>query len=335
MATGQIKIPYTPNPKQDEIFSSYRRRRGRPILFQVISPNSRRPLLPFLLALHVNPESLEERFSKSKNVVQTYGGYVEFIWPDDLDSLSASGTTGAFLNPEHGLTTEMRHNTIAWERQQDLLELFHHNGMIFDGNGLTVLRGTVQMIYDRGIYEGFFTTFTVTEDDEHPFSFNLDWEFKVEVTTYKFPPNVLQNVEIATPVDSVEPFIPEPEGANFLPISYTQEQQAASSQTIPETGDPGTGEPAVLPNSDTPIAKPDETAPSVPQVPPAPAVVKPGSGTVKTKKGPPADGISFRPQITLIPAEGETIISLKPPPLEFVTELPEEIITPGSDTVLK
>jgi hypothetical protein len=225
MATGQIKIPYTPNPKQDEVFSFYRRRRGRPLLFQIISPNSRKPLLPFLLALHVNPESLEERFTKSKNVVMTYGGYVEFNWPDDLDALSASGSTGAFLGPLGGLTTQFRKETIAWERQQDLLELFHHNGMIFDANGRPILRGAVQMIYDRGIYEGFFTSFTVTEDDEHPFSFTIDWEFKVEVTTYKFPPNALNTVEISAPdPELLEPPIIQPEGAEFLPINLTEQQ---------------------------------------------------------------------------------------------------------------
>jgi hypothetical protein len=42
-------------------------------------------------------------------------------------------------------------------------------------------------IYDRGIYVGYFDTFSVKEDDQHSFSFELSFEFKVETTLYRFP----------------------------------------------------------------------------------------------------------------------------------------------------
>jgi hypothetical protein len=156
------------------------------------------PAFDYMLALHTNPESLSEKMTKSKNVAMTYGGFVEWLWPDELDIISASHTTGGFLGPnglvsgtdtlDAALGDADRKNTIAWERKEDLIEVFRNNGLIYDGFGQPVLRGTVEMIYDRGIFRGYFTNFQETESADKPFSFQLDWEFKVEQTIYKFPP---------------------------------------------------------------------------------------------------------------------------------------------------
>ena len=195
---AQIRIPTNPNPKADDTgFDNFSPKRGRPMLFQIADPLYQRPLYPVLLALHVNPQSLSEKMQKSKNVVMTYGGFVEFIWPDDLDSLSADQTSGAFISPRTGLTAgsqldsinQGRQGTIAWERQEDLLELFRMNGAVYNGVGQPVLRGRVLCIFDRGIYAGHFTNFTVNESDDKAFTFQLTWEFKVEQTIYRFPTN--------------------------------------------------------------------------------------------------------------------------------------------------
>ncbi len=201
---AKVQLPNNPNPSQESAYDLAPTRRGRPLLFQVTDPRDL-PVWPFLLAVHTNPDTLSEKHTKSKNVVMTYGGFVEFIWPDDLDTLSASGSTGAFLGPNVGLTsgsdgagslstnsttragTEGRHATMAWERQEDILDLFRNGGMIYDGNGVPVLRGRVMVIYDRGIYTGSFTSLDVKEDDTHAFSFSIDWEFKVERLVYRFP----------------------------------------------------------------------------------------------------------------------------------------------------
>lgn len=200
----QISIPATPNPKSTNFDpESYSPKRGRPILFQVVAPKTNAPIYPVLLALHVNPESLEETAAKNQVVVPTRGGFVEFRWPDELGTLSASNTTGAFYSPGAGLTAgndaaqntgryQGRQGTIAWERQEDLLDLFHNNGMVFDGEGRPAIRGRVMMIYDRGIYTGFFTTFEVDEDDSHAYSFQLSWEFTIEKTLYRFVTTSLQ-----------------------------------------------------------------------------------------------------------------------------------------------
>ena len=196
-------IPSTPNPPSGQSYN-YSTRRGRPMLFQVTDPTGQ-VLWPFLLALHVNPQKFDERMQKSKNVIMTWGGFVEFHWPDELSSLSATATTGAFIGPSVGLTSASdskgdsltgqdsrigasgRHKTIAWERQEDLLDLFRQNGIVYNGFGQPVLRGQVMCIYDRGIYTGHFTTFSVKETDDKAFSFELDWEFKIESVIYIFP----------------------------------------------------------------------------------------------------------------------------------------------------
>jgi hypothetical protein len=198
-----VSLPHTPNPPVDQAYT-YSTRRGRPVLFQVTDPTGS-PLWPYLLALHVNPRQFDERMQKSKSVTMTYGGFVEFHWPDELGSLSATASTGAFFGPNTGLTSGSdgkgdnllgsdtrigasgRQHTMAWERQEDLLDLFRNNGLVFNGFGEPVLRGQVMCIYDRGIFRGLFTTFSVKENDEKAFSFELDWEFKVEATVYIFP----------------------------------------------------------------------------------------------------------------------------------------------------
>lgn len=202
MASNIISLNTTPNPKVEDS-EDYKSRGGRPMLFGITSPSDVNEILyPIFLALHMSPESIDEKMTKSKNVVMTYGGFVEFVWPDDLSSLSCSASTGAFMSPEGGLVgasdapmadssfSTGRRNSIAWERQEDFLELFRNNGCVFNSQGQPVLRGRVVCIYDRGMFIGFFSNFEVQEDGENPFTFKLSWEFKIEQTVYKIPTQV-------------------------------------------------------------------------------------------------------------------------------------------------
>lgn len=237
-----VQLPNVPNPRAADSFSATVRGGGRPVLFQITDP-MRQPLYPYLLAMHVNPSDFNEGFTKSKNVVMTYGGFVEFNWPDDLDTISASASTGAFLGPDVGLTSGSdntggsfgqpslaaggrgRQATMAWERQEDLLELFHSNGVVFNGRGQPVLRGRVMMIYDRGVYMGHFTSFEVRETDEKAFSFDISWEFAVEETIYTFPGATAQLGR----------------GAAAAARPGTSLQQQAQSEIQGPQGSPGSG----------------------------------------------------------------------------------------------
>lgn len=161
---------------------------GIPIMFQVTSPFNRRVvLLPHALVLHVNPSSFEETHMQKKETIQTRGGFVEQHWGHELTEISASGTTGSFMNIRTGLSSLVRQHTIAWDRYRDLVELYHNNGSVYDPHGSIVLQGHIMLMYDRGSYLGTFRTFETTETDESPFAFQIAWSFKVDRPVVKIP----------------------------------------------------------------------------------------------------------------------------------------------------
>jgi len=166
-------------------------RRGNhpiPIAFQVTSPFSRtRVLLPHSLVMHVNPNTFNESFNQKVERFQTRGGWVEQHWGQDLEEISADASTGAFMHIETGLSSILRHRTIAWDRYRDLHDLFHNNGSVYDPFGNIVLQGHIMLMYDRGTYLGTFRTFEVEESADAPFIFSLNWSFKVEHTLMAVP----------------------------------------------------------------------------------------------------------------------------------------------------
>jgi hypothetical protein len=159
-----------------------------PVAFQITSPfNSRRVLLPHALVMHVNPQNWSENHNKKVERFQTRGGFVEQHWGDDLTDITADGSTGAFMNIYTGLSSVLRHKTIAWDRYRDLHDLYRNNGSVFDPYGNIVLQGNVMLMYDRGTYIGYFRSFEVEETDDQPFAFRMSWNFKVEEEIMKIP----------------------------------------------------------------------------------------------------------------------------------------------------
>lgn len=156
-----------------------------PFLFQVLSPDLTTLLLPEALYLHVNPANLTPTFAEDVQRIQTKGGWVEQHWGQVLTDLSASGSSGAFLNVYTGLTSgPSRRETIAYEKVMQLKELYHNNASIYNTRGDIVLQGQIRLTYSGGIFDGHFTSFTLKEDAETPFSFSVDWSFKVEREAY-------------------------------------------------------------------------------------------------------------------------------------------------------
>jgi hypothetical protein len=131
--------------------------------------------------------SFQETQTQKVERFQTRGGWQEQHWGSDLTELSADATTGAFMNIYTGLTSVLRQRTIAWDRYRDLVDLFHNNGSVHDPFGNIVLQGGVMLIYDRGTYMGTFRSFETQETDETPFSFKMNWSFKVEQTLMLIP----------------------------------------------------------------------------------------------------------------------------------------------------
>jgi hypothetical protein len=159
-----------------------------PMAFQITSPfDTHRCLLPTALVMHVNPATFGITENKKVERIQTRGGWVEQHWGDDLAEISADGSTGAFMNIYTGLSSVLRQRTIAWDRYRDLHDLFRNNGSVYDPYGNIVLQGNVMLMFDRGTYIGYFTTFETEETDESPFAFHISWSFKVQETIVKIP----------------------------------------------------------------------------------------------------------------------------------------------------
>jgi hypothetical protein len=156
-----------------------------PFLFQVLSPDRTTLLLPEAFYLHINPTSLTPTFAEDIQRIQTGGGWVEQHWGQVLTDLAATASSGAFMNVYTGLTSgPSRRETIAYEKVAQLKELYHNNGSVYNTRGDVVLQGLIRLTYSGGIYDGHFTSLTIREDAESPFSFSVDWAFKVESEAY-------------------------------------------------------------------------------------------------------------------------------------------------------
>lgn len=178
----------TPSEGNGYVHGLESRRTFVPVAFQITSPfNTHRVLLPHALVMHVNPQNWSENHTKRQERIQTRGGFVEQHWGDELTEINADGSTGAFMNIYTGLSSVLRHRTIAWDRYRDLQDLYRNNGSVYDPAGNIVLQGHVMLMYDRGTYIGFFRSFDVEETDDQPFAFRVSWVFKVEEEIMKIP----------------------------------------------------------------------------------------------------------------------------------------------------
>lgn len=211
-----------------------------PLAFQVTSPfNNRLVLLPHALVLHVNPLSLQESSNQKKSVIQTRGGFVEQHWGHELVEIQADQSTGAFMNIRTGLTSILRRKTIAWDRYRDLHDLYRNNGSLHDPYGNIVLQGDIMLMYDKGVYLGFFKSFDWEDTAESPFAFKLSWTFKVTTTLLSIDPNFGGREQFSP--------IPAFQGQNISVTSGGSQSAAAaaaSEQPVPATGsnaipDPG------------------------------------------------------------------------------------------------
>jgi len=188
--SANFDFPPNPAPTQSpEYFHPAKSRFGTiPMAFQITSPlNVLQALLPHALVMHVNPANFNETFTKRIERIQTRGGFVEQHWGDELSEISADGSTGAFMNLYTGTSSLLRQSTIAWDRYRDLHDLYRNNGDVYDPYGNIVLKGNVMLMYDKGTYVGYFSSFEIEETDGSPFTFALSWNFKVEQIVQQIP----------------------------------------------------------------------------------------------------------------------------------------------------
>jgi len=190
-ANPDIASNEAPTPDPNYVHGMDVRKSFVPMAFQVTSPiHSKLALLPTALVMHVNPANINMSHQKKVERIQTRGGFVEQHWGDELDDISADGSTGAFINIRTGLSAVMRRRTIAWDRFRDLYDLYRNNGSLHDPYGNIVLQGNIMLMWDRGTYLGYFKQFDFEETDDTPFAFKLSWNFKVQHTILKVAPSL-------------------------------------------------------------------------------------------------------------------------------------------------
>ena len=156
-----------------------------PIVFGLMNPLGD-IISDFMLTCQVNPSSFDERMTKKIERIQTKGGWVEQHWGEEMDEISASQSTGAFINVQSGLTGEAyyQRNTIAFDKFKDLLELYRNNGNVYDSTGDTIFQGSVVINYATAEriekhYIGRFNNFTYNITVDKPWLYELTWTFKV------------------------------------------------------------------------------------------------------------------------------------------------------------
>lgn len=141
------------------------------------SPQS--TIFPYLV-LHVNPESFEESYTKLITRQITRGGYVEQHWGEELDIISCSGSTGMFVTIRDGVSALNRKASIAYQKYIELVSLYQNNGLVYDQRGNPIFKGAINLHLDGNIFQGYFENMTVSETAEKPFTFDVNFSFKVE-----------------------------------------------------------------------------------------------------------------------------------------------------------
>lgn len=162
----------------------------RPVVFDILGPDLSTSILPegLRMVLHVNPSSMSFSYAKQIERIQTKGGFVEQHWGEAARSISLNLATGGFKRLYSGLSNitgggkdveGTRRETIAYDKFLDLLALFHNNGSIYDTSGQIALQGIIKVLFDGGVYLGWFSTFNITEAAEKPYQFALTAEFTI------------------------------------------------------------------------------------------------------------------------------------------------------------
>jgi hypothetical protein len=137
------------------------------------------PVFPFMV-MHVNPETLEETYTKLINRFVTRGGFVEQHWGEELDAISCSGSTGAFVTIRSGVSVLNRKAAIAYRKYLELVALYTNGGSVYDTRGNIVFHGGINLHYNSNIFTGYFENLNVSESADNPFTFRTDFAFKVK-----------------------------------------------------------------------------------------------------------------------------------------------------------
>lgn len=160
----------------------------RPVIFDILGPDYATSILPedMRMVLHVNPQTMQLKYVRQVERIQTWGGWVEEHWGDAVNEISFDMASGGFMRLFSGLSNisnpaygGSRRQTIAYDKYLDMLALFYNNGAVYDSNGTIVLQGIIKITYDGGVYLGWFNDMPVTESADKPYQFTFTTTFTV------------------------------------------------------------------------------------------------------------------------------------------------------------
>jgi len=166
-------------------------RKRIPMIFDIVDVK-KFPWVPPLFML-INPSTLERSSMKKITTQKTRSAWVEYHWGDELDTLTASGSTGGFVLPFAGLASGSkkpfsRVTTISYLNFLNVLDIYRSNGAVYDDYGAIVEYGNVRMFYDLTYYVGYFSDFSFTDSETHPYRFDIDFTFRVQRTLTTLSP---------------------------------------------------------------------------------------------------------------------------------------------------
>lgn len=150
--------------------------------------------------LLINPANLSIKSSQTIARTETRGAWVEEVWGQNLDDISCSGVTAAFVT-KRGLVAARLDSctpvggvegkpwdydgvpdTEAYQNMESLIAIYRNNGEAYYSDGSVIRIGSVWIVYDGGIHQGYFTNFNVNEEGSKPYAFSFDFSFKVTKT---------------------------------------------------------------------------------------------------------------------------------------------------------
>lgn len=140
------------------------------------------------LFMYINPTS----FSQSREHIVSDGnkvreGFSIEFWGQQQMSISASGSVGAFYvnstdalgRKSGGLAVGAREGSYAYQQFLSLYQIYRNNGYVYNTSKKIALVGAVSIFYDGVIYTGSFNSFSITHDEDNPFTLSYNFDFTV------------------------------------------------------------------------------------------------------------------------------------------------------------
>jgi hypothetical protein len=155
--------------------------RAQPVSFQ-LQDDAGHINEAYTFNMFVNPASWQVDWpSKTVTQVKTLGGIQLQYWYPELGAITANGIIGNMLTARNS-SSMLKSN--AWLGFQQLLKIYLDNGITnFRNQGLAKIgqvpfRPTVVITYYGYTYYGYFESFSLTENEENPFTRDYSFAFK-------------------------------------------------------------------------------------------------------------------------------------------------------------